>query len=87
MEKMLYDNAQLAAVYLEAYQATNNKEFRDVAAEVLDYLLRDMVAPEGGFYSASDAENADWIFCLVRTNSDVQKQKGISFLLIDMKSH
>lgn len=34
----------------------------------------------------SDAENADWIFCLVRTNSDVQKQKGISFLLIDMKS-
>lgn len=58
-EKMLYDNAQLAAVYLEACQATNKREFCDVAAEVLDYLLRDMVGPEGGFYSASDAENAD----------------------------
>ena len=57
-EKMLYDNAQLAAVYLEAYQTTNKQEFCDIAAEVLDYLLRDMVAPEGGFYSASDAESA-----------------------------
>src|SRR4051812_36738440 len=56
-EKMLYDNAQLARVYLEGYQATGEELFRTVAVEVLDYVLREMTAPEGGFYSATDADS------------------------------
>ena len=56
-EKMLYDNAQLVAVYLEAYQVTGREDFAQVAREILDYVLRDMTSPEGGFYSASDADS------------------------------
>lgn len=56
-EKMLYDNAQLAVNYLEAYQITKDKEFARVARETLDYVLRDMTHPEGGFYSAEDADS------------------------------
>ncbi|OGR88417.1 MAG: hypothetical protein A3J74_05590 [Elusimicrobia bacterium RIFCSPHIGHO2_02_FULL_57_9] len=56
-EKMLYDNAQLAANYLDAYQATKDPEFARVARETLDYVLRDMTHPEGGFYSAEDADS------------------------------
>ncbi len=56
-EKMLYDNAQLAVNYLEAYQATGDEEFARVARETLDYVLRDLTAPEGGFYSAEDADS------------------------------
>src|SRR4029077_16731612 len=56
-EKMLYDNAQLAVNYIEAFQATRDAEFSRVARETLDYVLRDMTAPEGGFYSAEDADS------------------------------
>ena len=56
-EKMLYDNAQLASVYLEAFQVTGNAEYRRVATETLDYVLREMQAPEGGFYCATDADS------------------------------
>ncbi|HCU23983.1 MAG TPA: thioredoxin domain-containing protein [Deltaproteobacteria bacterium] len=56
-EKMLYDNAQLAATYLEAFRATKEEMFRRVAAETLDYVLRAMTHPEGGFYSAEDADS------------------------------
>ncbi|HEX4334431.1 MAG TPA: aldo/keto reductase [Polyangiaceae bacterium] len=56
-EKMLYDNAQLARVYLEAYQATRNDEYRRVAAETLDYVAREMQDAEGGYYSATDADS------------------------------
>ena len=56
-EKMLYDNAQLARVYVEAFQATGEPAWRIVAADVLDYVLREMTAPEGGFYSATDADS------------------------------
>ena len=56
-EKMLYDNAQLARVYLEAHQATGQAAWRIVATGVLDYVLREMTAPEGGFYSATDADS------------------------------
>ncbi|HEX5035490.1 MAG TPA: thioredoxin domain-containing protein, partial [bacterium] len=56
-EKMLYDNAQLAAAYLEAYQATGDSMFREVARETLDYALRAMSHPDGGFYSAEDADS------------------------------
>lgn len=56
-EKMLYDNALLAYVYLEAYQATQKEEYCKVAEAVLTYVMRDMVAPQGGFYSAEDADS------------------------------
>ena len=55
-EKMLYDNALLARVYVEAYQVAKQSEYRRVACEVLDYVLRDMTGPSGGFYSATDAD-------------------------------
>lgn len=56
-EKMLYDNAQLARVYLSAYQLSGNAEFARVARETLAYLEREMLSPEGGFYSAQDADS------------------------------
>jgi len=56
-EKMLYDNALLAMAYLEGYQATGREEFAQVAREILRYVQRDMTAPEGAFYSASDADS------------------------------
>ncbi len=56
-EKMLYDNAQLAACYVEAWQATGRGEFARVARETLGYVLRDMTHPEGGFFSSEDADS------------------------------
>jgi uncharacterized protein YyaL (SSP411 family) len=56
-EKMLYDNAQLAALYLHAYQLSGNRLYRRVTEETLDYVLREMTAPEGGFYSTQDADS------------------------------
>ncbi len=57
-EKMLYDNALLAVDYLEAYQVTGRADFARVGRETLDYLLGEMASPEGGFYSATDADSA-----------------------------
>jgi uncharacterized protein YyaL (SSP411 family) len=56
-EKMLYDNAQLVPLYLEGYQLTGRADFARVAREVLDYVEREMTAPEGGFFSATDADS------------------------------
>ena len=56
-EKMLYDQAGLAAVYTEAWQASGNPLFRQTAEEILSYVQRDMTSPEGGFYSAEDADS------------------------------
>jgi uncharacterized protein len=56
-EKMLYDQALLILAYTEAYQATRLPEFRKTAEEIIDYVLRDMTDPEGGFYSAEDADS------------------------------
>ncbi len=56
-EKMLYDNALLSRVYVEAYQVTKQPLYRQVAMDVLDYVLREMTGPEGGFYSATDADS------------------------------
>ena len=55
-EKMLYDNAQLAKIYLQAYQLTQEPRYRRIAEEVFSFVFREMTAPEGGFYSALDAE-------------------------------
>ncbi|MGD9207551.1 MAG: thioredoxin domain-containing protein, partial [Syntrophobacterales bacterium] len=56
-EKMLYDQAMLTMAYTEAYQATGEARHGEVAAEILTYVLRDMTAPEGGFYTAEDADS------------------------------
>jgi uncharacterized protein YyaL (SSP411 family) len=56
-EKMLYDNAQLARAYTEAWQVTGQASYQRVARETLDYVLREMTSPEGGFYSATDADS------------------------------
>jgi uncharacterized protein len=56
-EKMLYDNALLAVCYLEAWQATGRDEYATVVRQTLDYLLRDMTDPQGGFYSGEDADS------------------------------
>ena len=55
-EKMLYDNAQLADVFIEAYRSTKQPEYREVAEEALDFILTEMTDPNGGFHSALDAE-------------------------------
>ena len=56
-EKMLYDQAQLAISYLEAYQITQDPFFAGIARRIFDYVLRDMTDQDGGFYSAEDADS------------------------------
>lgn len=56
-EKMLYDNALLAIAYLETYQVTGNPFYRRIAEEIFNYVLSNMTSPEGGFYSAEDADS------------------------------
>ena len=56
-EKMLYDQAGLLMAYTEAYQATGDPGFKQVAGEIVEYVLRDMTSPEGAFYSAEDADS------------------------------
>jgi hypothetical protein len=65
-EKMLYDNAQLLTIYAEAYQLTQDPFYRYIAEDMREYLTRHMAAPEGGFYTAQDAE--------------VQGEEGASYL-------
>ena len=56
-EKMLYDQAQIAVSYLEAFQVTQDRTLADSARQIFDYVLRDMADPEGAFYSAEDADS------------------------------
>jgi uncharacterized protein YyaL (SSP411 family) len=57
-EKMLYDQAQLACVYLDAYRLAGDESYAAMARDVLDYVLRDLTGPDGQFYSAEDADSA-----------------------------
>src|SRR5438270_3035581 len=56
-EKMLYDQAQLAVTYLDAFQITRDRQYESVARDILDYVARDMTSKEGGFFSAEDADS------------------------------
>lgn len=56
-EKMLYDQALLSRTYLEAFQATKNEYYARIAKEIFHYVLRDLIHPQGGFYSAEDADS------------------------------
>ena len=76
-EKMLYDNAQLAKVYLRAYQLTQEPRYRRVAEEIFSFVFREMTSPEGGFYSALDAEtDAEEGKYYVWTADEIQKILG-----------
>src|ERR1043166_7044849 len=56
-EKMLYDQAQLASTYLDAFQITQDRQYLEVARDILDYVARDMTSNDGGFFSAEDADS------------------------------
>jgi len=77
-EKMLYDNALLTRIYLYAYQQTRNPEYKRVAEETLEYVIRDMTDRSGGFYSSEDAdsEGEEGKF-YVWTRDEVIRQLGV----------
>lgn len=73
-EKMLYDQAQLVVSYLEAFQITHDEAFAAVARRTLDYVLREMTSPEGGFYSAEDADS------VIDPNEPHEKGEGAFYI-------
>jgi uncharacterized protein YyaL (SSP411 family) len=73
-EKMLYDQAQLAVAYLDAFQITHEPLFEQVARDTLDYVRRDMTAKEGGFFSAEDADSE------IPGSSEHKKQEGAFYV-------
>ncbi|UCD27782.1 MAG: thioredoxin domain-containing protein, partial [Planctomycetota bacterium] len=56
-EKMLYDQALVSGIYLEAYELTQNDRYADVAKDIFDYVITDLQSPRGGFYSSRDADS------------------------------
>lgn len=86
-EKMLYDNAQLARVYLAAYQVTGNPLYRRITEETLDYVTREMTSPEGAFYSTQDADSEGeegkfYVWTPAETNSLLGEEDGKLFNLL-----
>ncbi len=76
-EKMLYDNAQLASVYLHAWQCTKKPIYRRVVEETLEYVLREMTDSTGGFYSAQDADSeGEEGRCYVWTPAEIAEALG-----------
>ncbi len=73
-EKMLYDQAQLITSYIEAYQITGDEFYANTAKDVLEYVNRVMTAPQGGFYSAEDAESA------VDPDNPSEKEEGAFYV-------
>jgi uncharacterized protein YyaL (SSP411 family) len=77
-EKMLYDQAQLASAYIDAFQITQDRQFADVTRDVLDYVARDMASKEGGFFSAEDADSPDPVAAVYdrRTNESEKNESS-----------
>jgi uncharacterized protein len=77
-EKMLYDQAQLAVAYLDAFQITKDKQYELVTRDILDYVARDMTSKEGGFFSAEDADSPVPVAAVPdgRSKSDVGAQRA-----------
>lgn len=81
-EKVLYDQALLSLAYLEAYQATARQRYAHVTRETLDYVLRDMQHPHGGFYAAEDADSPDGEGAFYRWNRpDIESILGEEAML------
>ncbi|HSB06477.1 MAG TPA: thioredoxin domain-containing protein, partial [Thermodesulfobacteriota bacterium] len=83
-EKMLYDNALLSRTYFEAYQATRKERYRTVGEEILNYVLREMKSPGGGFYSTQDAdsegkEGAFYVWTRDEIEEILGKEEGTAF--------
>jgi len=78
-EKMLYDQAQLANSYIEAFQITHNDFYLSTAIDILDFVISEMTSTEGGFFSAIDAESV-----IDYTDSSMKKE-GAYYLWIKMK--
>jgi uncharacterized protein YyaL (SSP411 family) len=88
---MLYDNALLSRVYLHYFQVTQDQKARAVVEGILDYVLREMTHPEGGFYSTQDADSEGhegkffvWDFEEIRSAvSDEQAINSVAILRSD----
>ena len=83
-EKMLYDNALLLSAYCHAFRATGNAFYRGVAERIADYLRRELLAPDGGFYSAQDAdsdgeEGKYYLFTPAELNEVLGQAQGEAF--------
>ncbi len=89
-EKMLYDQALLSRVYLEAYQVTGSRDYEQIAREILDYVRKGMTDKQGGFYSAEDAdsledvgghlkEGAFYVFSQSEIEETLGKERGAVF--------
>jgi uncharacterized protein YyaL (SSP411 family) len=77
-EKMLYDQAQLAVAYLDAFQISRDPQFESVARDILDYVARDMTSKEGGFFSAEDADSPVPVAAVYdRRTSESEKRASI----------
>jgi uncharacterized protein YyaL (SSP411 family) len=78
-EKMLYDNAQLAQVYLHAYQLSGNLHYRQICEDTLDFILAELTHPEGGFYSSIDADSPGGEgYCYTWTPAEISAALGDS---------
>src|ERR1700719_3830532 len=78
-EKMLYDQAQLAAAYLDAFQITREPLFEEIARDTLDYVRRDMTAKAGGFFSAEDADSLVPVAAVYDRRPEEPGERGGSF--------
>ncbi len=77
-EKMLYDQAQLAVAYLDAFQITRDRQYADVARDILDYVARDMTSKEGGFFSAEDADSP--VVAAVADRGHPETKEGVFYV-------
>jgi len=76
-EKMLYDQAQLAGAYVDAFQITQDRQYADVARDILDYVARDMTSKDGGIFSAEDADSPDSVAAVYDRRDESVKSSDV----------